>query len=435
MSNQSRREFIKTATLTSLASLIPMSSCHKKNKQQPNIVLIMADDVGSEVLGCYGGTSYSTPHIDRLAETGVRFTHCYSSAQCAPSRVKIMTGRYQFRTTEEWGHIPPKEKTFGHVLSSAGYATALAGKWQMGLLKSDPMHVHKMGFDEYSCFGWHEGPRYHQPFIYQNGKIRNDVKDKYGPDVYCDFLIDFIKRNRNCPFLAYYPMTVAHEVSNDFWPPPPPGPDGRYQTYGELISVMDQLVGRIVNTLERLGLRENTLILFTTDNGTPKDFITAIRKGEYIETPVVSKMGDKIVTDGKGELTDAGTRIPLIANWAGTSPSGAVCDDLIDFSDFMPMLAELAGTDLPEGVIIDGKSFAPQLRGHIGNPREWVFNQFRGRAWIRTKKWKLYRDGKLFNMEQDPREKLPILPDYDTDESLKMRRKLEDYLKQLNESA
>jgi arylsulfatase A len=430
MKELSRRDFLKTAALASTAWMIPFSACGRE-RRRPNIVLIMADDVGREILGCYGGSSYRTPNLDRLAETGVRFTHCYSCAKCAPSRVKIMTGRYQFRTTDKWGYIPAEERTFGHVLSGSGYATAIAGKWQMALLKSDPTHVRKMGFQESCVFGWHEGPRYHQPLIYQNGSILENVEDKYGPDVYCDFLIDFMEKNRNRPFLAYYPMAVAHTVSNDFWPPPPPGPDGRYQSYQELIAVMDQLVGRIVRALERLGLRENTLVLFTTDNGSPRDFITDIAGREYIKTPIVSKMGEKTVIGGKGMLTDAGSRIPFIANWPGTAPAGTVCDDLIDFSDFMPTLTELAGADLPEGVVIDGRSFAPRICGKKGNPREWVYNQFESEAWIRTKEWKLYRDGRLFDMSRDTEEQQPILPGSDSGVSAEMRGKLETYLKAL----
>jgi arylsulfatase A-like enzyme len=432
MNRLTRRDFMKTAALASAAGMIPFSACRGR-KQPPSILLIMADDVGSEVPGCYGGTTYSTPNIDKLAQGGVRFTHCYSTPKCAPSRVKLMTGRYQFRTTEEWGYIPPEERTFGHVLSGAGYATALAGKWQMTLLKSDPGHVRKMGFQESCVFGWHEGPRYHQPFIYQNGRILEGVEDRYGPDIYCDFLIDFMEKNRDRPFLAYYPMAVAHEVSNDFTPPPPPGPDGRYQSYRELIEVMDANVGRLVDALDRLGLRENTIILFTTDNGTPKEFLTEIRNGEYIDTPIVSVWQGREVRGGKGELTDAGTRVPFIANGPGRVPSGEVCNDPIDFSDFMPTLAELAGADLPREVKIDGRSFAPQLLGKQGNPRKWVYNQFEGRAWIRTREWKLYRDGLLFDMKNDPEEKNPIRPGSDSDHSAEMRKKLEGWLKGLDE--
>ena len=272
-----------------------------------NILLILADDVGQEVLGCYGGTSYATPNLDQLAEAGMRFTHCYSTPLCTPSRVKIMTGRYLFRTSEEWGYIPPTEITFGRLLQNAGYATALAGKWQMILLKEDPMHITKMGFQENCVFGWHEGPRYYNPYIYQNGKIRQDVADRYGPDVYAEFLIDFMAKNRDKPFLAYYPMTLAHDVSNDLKEPPPVGPRGRYDTYREQIEYMDRIVGRMVQALDSLGLRDNTLILFTGDNGTPKKFLSRYENGEYLYDRIISMKGSEMIPGGKGELTDAGT--------------------------------------------------------------------------------------------------------------------------------
>jgi arylsulfatase A len=337
------------ATLFLFAGILCFAGCRneKETVQRPNIVLIMADDMGHEVLGSYGGTSYRTPNLDRLAEEGIRFTHCYSAPKCAPSRVKIMTGRYAFRTTRKWGYIPPGEVTFGHVLDSAGYAVALAGKWQMALLKEDPGHLGKMGFAESSVFGWHEGPRYYNPFIYQNGEILEGVSHRYGPDLFCEFLTGFIERNRDRPFFAYYPMALAHEISNDLDTPPPTGPTGKYQSYRELVEYADVLVGRIVDVLDSLGLREKTLIMFTGDNGTPQSFITEFRDGEYLEEPVFSMMGDSIIPGGKNMLTDAGTHVPLIASWKGTAPAGTTCDDLIDFSDFMPTLAEIAGAYLP----------------------------------------------------------------------------------------
>ncbi len=391
---------------------------------KPNIVLVLADDVGYEIPRYNGGTSYNTPNIDRLAETGMRFTNCHSTPKCAPSRVKIMTGRYMFRTTEQWGYIPPNEITFGHVLKSAGYAVALAGKWQMALLGNDPLHVRKMGFEQFCVFGWHEGPRYFEPYIWQNGVRRTDVSQSYGPDIYLDFLIKFISENRDGPFFAYYPMALAHEISNDFQPPPPPGPDGHYQSYRELIEYMDHNIGKLVVALDSLGVRENTLILFTSDNGTPKDFITSIQNSEYIRTPIISKMGNQVITGGKGLLLDWGTHVPFIANWPGQTPAGKICSDLIDFSDFLPTLAELADALLPSDRIIDGKSFASQIRGKKGPGRQWIYNQFEGNAWIRNHRWKLYTDGRLYDMTSDPLEQMPILPDVDDDTSATIREQL-----------
>ena len=256
------RALMKPGLVVVFSLLISFFACREKPvNQPPNIVLIMADDLGVDVLSSYGGQSYSTPNLDHLAATGLRFTHCYSAPKCAPSRVKIMTGRYAFRTTDQWGYIPPNEITFGHLLGQAGYKVALAGKWQMALLKDEPDHVAKMGFPENIVFGWHEGGRYYHPLIYENGKIKTGIENQYGPDIFCNYLIDFMERNKNRRFLAYYPMALAHEISNDFKPPPAVGPRGRYDTYKEQVEYIDILVGRLIAALDRLDLRERTVIL------------------------------------------------------------------------------------------------------------------------------------------------------------------------------
>ncbi len=387
-------------------------------KNRPNIVLIMADDLGQEVLEAYGGTSYHTPNIDKLAEGGVRFTHCYSTPVCSPSRVKLMTGRYGFRTTDKWGYLPSDEVTFGTLLQRAGYKTALAGKWQMGLLKDNPHHVTENGFQANCCWGWSEGPRYWQPLIWQNGKIRKDVEDRYGPEVFTEFLTDFMRENQEAPFFVYYPMVLTHFPYTPRFSdgPAPTAPNKKhYETFAEMVSKADEMVGRIVGTLDELGLRENTVILFTGDNGTPSS--------------VVSKVGDTCVRGGKGSLKDAGTRVPLIVNWPGTTPAGGVCDDLIDFSDFMPTLAELAGARLPRGVTIDGRSFASQVKGQNVRGRAWAFNYWgsEGNGWIRTHRFKLYLNGELYDVAQDPLEppSVLILEKYDTEESAAVRKNLQ----------
>ena len=392
-----------------ILSLLVLLSCSKtRENQPPNIVFILADDLGTEVLGCYGGTTYNTPNIDALAASGLKFNHCYSAPLCSPSRVKLLTGRYGFRTGQEWGTIPINEITFGHLLKDAGYKTALAGKWQLILLKEDPKHVEKMGFEESSVYGWHEGPRYYEPYIYENGEIRMDVKDKYGPDVYSDYLIDFIKQNKEVPFLAYFPMSLPHDISDDLTIPPPFGSKGRYESYKENVEYVDLLVGKLIQTLDELGIREKTLIIFSGDNGTPNRYITKFENGEYIREPVYSKIGDSLVRGGKGAMTDAGTHVPLIANWKGITPKGQENNDLIDFSDFMPTFVELAGGLLPEDRTIDGHSFVQQIRGEKGESREWVYQEWKGKIWIRTKEWKLYGNGDLYDMVNDPYEKSPV---------------------------
>ncbi len=438
--NMKRREFLRTAGAFTAAAVLPtsvgLSASAPAKKTKPNIVFIMADDISPEVLGCYGGTTYKTPNLDKLAATGTRFTHCYSQPVCAPSRVKIMTGRYNFRNYKKWGHIPPDEITFGHVLKSAGYATATAGKWQMVLQKKDPNHITKMGFEQNSVFGWHEGPRYHGPFIYENGKTRTEPDDKYGPDIFCKFITDFIKTYKDHPFLAYYSMAQAHAISNDLPTPPPVGPDGRYQSYKELVEYMDKLIGRVVATLDDLGIRENTLILYTTDNGTPDEFITRAEKNnnnkyKYIEEPIVSQANGKTFIGGKGKLTDAGTLVPLIANWPGTTPAAKVCDDLIDFSDFMPTFAELAVAEMPKDRPIDGQSFVSQIKGQKGKPRKWAYCQSGNKAWARTQRYKLYRNGKLFDIQNDPLEKSPITTESDSTQTAAVRSELQKVFSQL----
>jgi arylsulfatase A-like enzyme len=380
---------------------------------RPNIVLIMADDLGEEILGAYGGESFDTPNIDALAESGTRFTHAFSTPVCSPSRTTILTGRYTFRYPHEWGHLPADEVTFGNVMRDAGYATAAAGKWQMGLLKNKPLQPRKEGFNRYSFWAWHEGPRYYDPLIWQNATLLDDTIDhRYGPDVYADFLLQHIKRNRgeHQRFFAYYPMNVPHLAKTDGPYEEPPGPDGDYQTYEELVTQMDRFVGRVVHALERYGLREETLILFTGDNGTP--------------TNVTAKVSGDSVRGGKGKLTNAGTHVPLIASWPGHVPSGEVSDALIDFTDFLPTFADLAGVPVPQDRTIDGVSFVPQLLGRDTPHRSWVYTEWKGDRWARTRAWKLYGNGELHHVAEDPQEQRPIAPGEDNDQAAAARKKL-----------
>ncbi|MBC8289610.1 MAG: sulfatase-like hydrolase/transferase, partial [Planctomycetes bacterium] len=238
---------------------------------KPNIVFILADDVGREVLGCYGGTSYRTPNLDRLAAQGAKLTHCYAMPVCHPTRVTLLTGRYpRSLGNPKWGTFPKADetKTFAHSLRKAGYATAIAGKWQICTMKNDLDHPARLGFDEWSVFGWHEGPRFHEPMIYQNGKLRDDTKGTYGPDLYVDFLLDFLKRKNDQPVMAFYSMALCHDVTDDIGEVVPYGSRGRYDNFKEMAEMMDTQIGRLVKGIDDLGIRENTPILFTTDNGT-----------------------------------------------------------------------------------------------------------------------------------------------------------------------
>lgn len=426
-----RRSFIKVTGLGSISFMLPrMTYSQEATNEKPNIILIMADDLGYECLGCYGSVSYKTPILDRLARTGMRFDHCYSQPLCTPSRVQIMTGRYNFRNYKMFGYFDIEEITFAHVLKEAGYGTCIAGKWQLSHGIEGPFHA---GFDEYALWQIHRkiagefvlGPRYADPKLYVNGKIMDKTEGKYGPDICCDFILDFIERKKSMPFLVYYPMILTH---NPFVPTPdsPEWAENRNEKnnkyFADMVSYMDKIVGRIVDKLDELGLRDNTLLLFTGDNGTHWN--------------IRSRVGDQWIQGGKSLMTDAGTHVPLIANWPGTIAESSVCDDLVDFSDFMPSIAEMANSPLPQNVVIDGNSFYPQLHGEKGTPREWVFMHYwdRGRDKCKTrrctrnKRWKLYDDGSFYDVINDPLEENSISDDKVVGEIAAVKEKLQRVL-------
>ncbi|MHC4796734.1 MAG: sulfatase-like hydrolase/transferase [Planctomycetota bacterium] len=394
---------------------------------RPNIILIMADDLGYECLGCNGSTSYKTPELDKLAGTGMRFRHCYSTPLCTPSRVQIMSGQYNFRNYTRFGRMDPKITTFVHILGSAGYATCIAGKWQLsGRPKLDGSFPEKAGFDEHCLWQVERREsRYWAPIIQQNGKIRDDLKDKYGPDVFCEYINDFIERHRKKSFFVYFPMTLTH---SPFVPTPDStGNDPKRKSdkkyFADMVAYTDKIIGRIVGKVDELGLRDNTLIIFTGDNGSPRGIVT--------------KMKSRTVKGGKGQTTDAGTRAPLVANWKGVIRSAKVCDDLIDFTDFMPTLAEVAEAEIPQRIKLDGRSFLPQLLGKKGNPRQWVFchydpNPGKGKRkptrYVHDQRWKLYHDGRLYDLKADVLEKSPFKPDKDTQAAAAARKRLQPVL-------
>jgi arylsulfatase A len=400
-----------------IATLLLGSIATSRGVPKPNIVLILADDVGCEPIGCYGGESFATPNINALAKNGMKFKHCYSMPVCHPSRIALMTGRYPFRFEAGWGSFPKNEEkhSIGQVMKEAGYATAVAGKWQMTLLKKDLEQPHRMGFDQWSVFGWHEGARFHSPMIYQNGKVREGLKGEYGPDLYVKFLSEFMERSQKegKPFFAYYSMALAHDVTDDLkWQVPyAPGKD-RWMNYREMITSMDEMVGKLLATLERLNLRENTLVLFTGDNGTAtrsrlRHFGKLGKKYEYEK--VVVRQNGRNVPGGKGLLNDRGTHVPLIVNWPGKIPPETACMDLVDFSDWLPTVAEIGRAELPKEVKFDGKSFVGSFLGKKESTRTFAFSESKGgQAFVRNQRYKLYANGKFYDISIDPEERKPL---------------------------
>lgn len=396
----------------------------RKPQNQPNVILIMADDVSWEAFGCYGAEDYETPHIDALAASGVRFTNCYSTPICTPSRVKLMTGQYNFRNYTHFGYLNPEDKTFGHLMQASGYTTAIAGKWQLnGLYNRLPGHDDSSrplaaGFDEY-CL-WQVttaispqdggGERFWSPPLEINGTFRTveDNLGKYGPDLLCDFVCDFVDRNQDQPFFVYYPMVLVH---NPFVATPdtignaprtqaanqvPQSMKARKANFVAMVEYTDQIVGRIVAKVTEVDQLENTIIMFTADNGT--------------NTSITSRCNGQNIRGGKGGMTDMGTHVPFVASWNGTAPQGAVVDDLIEFTDFYTTMANATGTGLGSDDPVDGRSFLPQLRGERGNPRGWIlchYQPYWGKQpgqFARTEQYKLYRNGRYFHVPVDLQE-------------------------------
>ncbi len=392
---------IQLATVSLVVAQPPAA----QQTSRPNIVLIMADDLGFECIGANGGTSYDTPVLDKLAGQGVRFEHCYSQPICTPSRVKLMTGIYNVRNYAEFGLLERSQTTFANLLRDAGYATCIVGKWQLGKDKTLPDHF---GFDEHCLWQLLRRPsRYPSPGMEVNGKMV-DYTPGYGPDVATQYALRFIQQNRDQPFLLYYPMILTHcpfEPTPDSadWDPSSKGSKtykGDPKYFGDMVTYMDKQVGRILEQLDRSGVRDNTLVLFTGDNGT--------------DEPVVSMMRGRKVAGAKGKTTDGGTRVPFIAHWPGKTAKGKVCHDIIDFADFLPTICQTTGTEIPASLGIDGRSFLPQLTGRKGNPREWIYVWYarnggsKGKEFTRNQRYKLYRNGNFFDIEKDVLEKNPL---------------------------
>lgn len=413
-------------TLEMLILAVLWQGCSPTTKENPpNVILIMADDMGYECLGTYGNLSYQTPHLDQLAANGIRFEHCIAQPLCTPSRVKIMTGMYNYRNYNYFGHLGLDNPSFGKLMKEAGYVTCIAGKWQLNGLSykeeitdwNDPSRPVLLGFDEYCLWqltkARNEGERYADPLIESNGKVLDRKEDAYGPDLFAGFILDFIERNSHKPIFVYYPMVLVHDP---FVPTPDSENwqmrDERYQNdtayFREMVGYADKIVGQIVTKLKEKGLLENTVLIFTGDNGTHPTIYTHTASG--------------LIRGGKGNTTDAGTRVPLIAHYPEGKQKGVVYEPLIEFSDFYPTLAEIAGIPVGEkeegGVEPDGCSFFPVLTGSPHTPRETVFvhydpkwgqnvNRFRNQ-FVRTLDYKLYADGRFFNLSSDVLEQNPL---------------------------
>jgi arylsulfatase A len=354
----------------------------------PNIILILADDLGAKELSCYGSKKHRTPHLDRMASEGVRFDTFYVNPLCTPTRVALMTGQYGFRN----GFLGMQDPAFkpapgspqaaigshfthADLLKSRGYATALSGKWQLsGTL---PTLIHDAGFDEYRMWAYdHNLPpgikhpahersgntaRYWHPSIVQNGKYLPTKPDDFGPDLFNDFVIDFARRHKHQPFFVYYTSVLTHEPRVET--PDPGEPGGRWPMgLKSNLEYLDHLVGKLFAALKAEGLDENTLVIFLGDNGTGRD--------------------------GKGQVSELGARVPCIVRGPGVK-RGVVSRAVADLTDIMPTLADFSGAALPKDVTFDGQSLAPVLRDEREKHRDWIYSHLDDGRVLRDSRWLL----------------------------------------------
>ena len=443
---------------TLAATLLSFAMLHAASPAKPNIVFILADDLGFAEIGANGSDRYKTPNIDSLAKTGIRFNHFYTVPLCGPSRALILTGRYGFRsgavTQDACGSIlrtgDKAEVMVPTVLKKAGYATAMIGKWGQILPSGDATD---WGFDHVLSYkasgiywnksaaaswvkkyalagekGAEDGVRANPGPYNINEKKLTMTDAEYMPDLMQKSALDFINANQSKPFFLYYSLSFVHSqiLPTPDSAPPAPGTDAaaRYvQLYDDNITYMDKLVGKLLAELERLKLRDNTVVFFMGDNGTTK--ANADR----------ATIGGRRIIGQKGGMEEGGGLVPFIISWPGVSPAGRLNENFADASDLLPTFAEIAGAPLPGNRVIDGKSLFPQIKGDTKSPRTWAFTQLGENFHVREAGWKLNQAGQLFDMKNAPFEEIPVPADSKDTAAVAAHQRLSAALAELNPGA
>jgi len=414
------------------AAMLPATAAESR---PPNLVFLLLDNVGQEWFGCYGGEAGATPTVDRLAAEGVRVEHCYTPPVCGPSRVVALTGRYPHRTGFRLHHDaalysgggldPEREILFPRLFQRAGFATGMTGKWQVNHLYDEPGVLGRHGFDEHLAWpgsldadrmsgsDWKTywdavaresvedtvpfieriESRYWDAVFLRQGK-RERREGEFGPDVSLEFTLDFLRRHRDRPFLLYLPMVLTHGA---YYPHPvtttPLDRDGSRphdELFADMLRYADRQIATIVAELESLGLRDDTLLVIASDNGTEKSLSTR-RNGREVKGGLYS-------------LNEAGGSVALLANCPKRIPGGRLLP-LADFTDLYPTFCELAGVPLDEGHLPDGRSFAGFLTNADSEPhREWILNEYHETRVVRDERFKLYNDGRFYDADADPEE-------------------------------
>ena len=427
-----------------------------QSAEKPNIILILADDLGYGDLGCYGQPKIQTPVLDQLAKDGMKFTHAYAgSTVCAPSRCTLMTGLHTGHCLVRGngggavpkGNVPlrPDEFTIAKALKDVGYSTALIGKWGLGEVGSTGI-PNKQGFDYffgylnqthahnyYPDFLWRNTTKVSLPNEQSENEGVSQTQNVYTPDLFRDEALKYIESNKDAPFFLFYSTTVPH-ANNERTRFDSDGnevPDlGLYadkdwpiqeKKKAAMITRLDTDVGVILDKVKALGLEKNTLILFSSDNGPHK---------EGGNDPNFFNSSGPL-RGIKRDLSDGGIRVPAIARWTGTIEPGQVSDHVWAFWDIPPTFAELAGATITTP--IDGISFVPTLTGHgKQKEHEWLYWEFHERGFkqaVRHGPWKAIRIGwgnplELYNVVDDPDES-----DNLAKQKPELVAKIEDYLK------
>ena len=300
-----------------------------------------------------------------------------------------MTGRYAFRTgatnQDATGRMSPEvEIMMPKILKPAGYATTCIGKW--GQL---PLGPAEFGYDDYLKFRgsgvyWNTTSKPERYWV--NGEEKSLGDKEYMPELMHTHLINFITVHKDEPFFVYYPMSHVH---GELQRTPDSDPEPK-DLMVDNVAYMDKLVGKLVSELERLKLRDNTLIIFMGDNGTGN---------KWAEQGTI---GGRKLSGQKGSMLEGGAHVPLIANWPGITPIGKVCEDMVDASDFVPTFAEITGAPLPTKNVLDGHSINAQLHGERGKPRDWIFVELAKNWYVREANWKLNEANELYDMSDAP---------------------------------
>jgi arylsulfatase A-like enzyme len=414
-------------------------------KTQPNILFIMADDLGKEWVSLYGGTDVGMPNLNALASEGVILDNAYVNPQCTPTRMSLLTGQYPFRNgwvnhwdAPRWGHGYYDWKlnpSLGQVMKAAGYATAVAGKWQVNDFRLTPDAMEKHGFSDYLMWtGYESGKpesaeRYWQPYLHSSEGSRI-YENAFGEDLFTDFLIDFIEQEKSQPWFVYYPMVLPHV-------PFTTTPDDKTaktdeEKFHAMVRYVDKVLGRFTNSLERSGQLDNTIIIWIGDNGS--------------DPQVTGMLGGRKIKGAKAKTIEAGINVPAVISAPGLT-KGTRLNSLIDVTDFFPTFVELAGGELPGNFTFDGVSFASLLTGKAKDSnRQWIMAMggqnrakvsskgveneyiFRDRV-IRDKRYKLYMNAspklgfeKLVDLATDPEEKINLIESKDAEIQAVLKR-------------